>query len=219
MSVKIQIQEVETTWGKIEIGLLDGQVVRCTLPFLAKPPDDPFAIKEAGNDSASRFVAATLTFRDGSSDENGNGTPAGGSAASPTCRRSVPPAPEKYGNTFVKGENLPSLGKLEGTAFQQAVWRAIARIPFGETQTYGELACAVGRPGACRAVANACGQNPVPLFIPCHRVVAATGKIGGFSAGLPWKTLLLASEGWKTTLSCPYFTGSSRTSSNMGNAE
>ncbi len=88
----------------------------------------------------------------------------------------------------------PILAELTGTDFQQQVWRAIARIPAGGTQTYGELALAIGRPRAYRAVANACGKNPVPLFIPCHRVVAANGKIGGFSAGLAWKRLLLATN-------------------------
>ena len=88
----------------------------------------------------------------------------------------------------------PILAKLTGTDFQQQVWRAIARIPAGKTQTYGELALAIGRPRSYRAVANACGKNPVPLFIPCHRVVAANGKIGGFSAGLAWKRLLLATN-------------------------
>lgn len=89
----------------------------------------------------------------------------------------------------------PPLGKLEGTPFQMQVWQAIARIPKGETKTYGQLARSIGRPRAFRAVANACGKNPVPIFIPCHRVVAANGKIGGFSAGLPWKHLLLSQKG------------------------
>ena len=88
----------------------------------------------------------------------------------------------------------PVLAELAGTDFQQQVWRAIARIPAGRTQTYGELSRAIGRPRSYRAVANACGKNPVPLFIPCHRVVAANGKIGGFSAGLAWKRLLLATN-------------------------
>jgi len=89
---------------------------------------------------------------------------------------------------------VPALGKLEGTEFQRQVWQAIAAIPVGKTKTYGELARAIGNPGAVRAVGSACGQNPLPLFIPCHRVVAANGGIGGFSAGLPWKRLLLDRE-------------------------
>lgn len=87
---------------------------------------------------------------------------------------------------------IPALGTLEGTDFQRQVWQAIAAIPTGETRTYGELAQMIGRPNAVRAVGSACGKNPVPLFIPCHRVVAAHGGVGGFTAGLPWKSLLLA---------------------------
>jgi len=88
----------------------------------------------------------------------------------------------------------PALAKLNGTDFQQQVWQAIAEIPFGQTKTYGELARAVGRPRAVRAVGSACGRNPVPLFIPCHRVKGARAQLGGFSAGLPWKRLLLEAE-------------------------
>ncbi len=91
-----------------------------------------------------------------------------------------------------KMAKMPPLGKLEGTDFQQQVWQAIAGIPAGKTKTYGELAQAIGRPRAYRAVANACGKNPLPIFIPCHRVLAANGKIGGFTAGLAWKRMLLA---------------------------
>ncbi|VGO23321.1 methylated-DNA--[protein]-cysteine S-methyltransferase [Pontiella sulfatireligans] len=90
-------------------------------------------------------------------------------------------------------KNPPAV-KLKGTGFQQLVWRAIADTPKGQTKTYGELAKAVGRPRACRAVANACGRNPAPLFFPCHRIVGANENMGGFSAGLPWKRLLLNAE-------------------------
>ncbi len=89
---------------------------------------------------------------------------------------------------------VPELVLPEGTAFQQQVWRAIAAIPRGETRTYAELASAVGRPRAYRAVANACGRNPLPLFIPCHRVVGSGGNLGGFSSGVAWKRLLLGLE-------------------------
>ncbi|NOU35288.1 MAG: MGMT family protein [Kiritimatiellaceae bacterium] len=82
----------------------------------------------------------------------------------------------------------------EGTEFQQAVWREMKKIPRGQTRTYGEIAAAVGRPKAVRAVGTACGANPLPVFIPCHRVVAKNG-LGGFGSGLPWKVLLLRMEG------------------------
>ena len=88
----------------------------------------------------------------------------------------------------------PTLDELKGTAFQKQVWREIAKIPVGQTKTYGELAAAIGRPKAVRAVGSACGHNPVPLFIPCHRVIGASGLLGGFSAGLPWKKRILEIE-------------------------
>jgi len=93
-----------------------------------------------------------------------------------------------------KKTKIPATGKLAGTDFQQHVWRAIFDIPLGQTKTYGELAKSIGRPNAIRAVGSACGKNPVPLFIPCHRVVGSHGGFGGFSAGLPWKQLLLSVE-------------------------
>ena len=84
---------------------------------------------------------------------------------------------------------------VEGTALQRAVWLEIAKIPYGETISYTQLAERVGFPRAVRAVASACGANPVPLIIPCHRVVAKDGSLGGFSlGGLDVKELLLAAE-------------------------
>ena len=81
-----------------------------------------------------------------------------------------------------------------GTRFQLVVWSALASIPYGSVITYGQLAAAIGRPTACRAVANAVGKNPLLIVLPCHRVVAANG-IGGFSAGVEAKRALLRSEG------------------------
>ena len=79
--------------------------------------------------------------------------------------------------------------------FTGAVLGAVARIPYGATRSYGEIAAAVGSPKAARAVGQAVGSNPLPLLIPCHRVLAAQGKIGGFGGGLPWKRFLLGLEG------------------------
>jgi O-6-methylguanine DNA methyltransferase len=91
--------------------------------------------------------------------------------------------------------HLPPLDLSQGTEFQQAVWLAMAAIPVGHTKSYGEIAQTIGRPKANRAVGQACGANPIPVLIPCHRVLAANRKIGGFSAGLDWKHRLLAREG------------------------
>ena len=85
--------------------------------------------------------------------------------------------------------------RAAGTPFQQAVWEQLRRIPYGTTATYGQIAARVGRPGAARAVGGACGANPVPLIIPCHRAVAADGGLGGFTSGVWRKRLLIAIEG------------------------
>ncbi len=82
-----------------------------------------------------------------------------------------------------------------GTAFQQSVWHELRKIPAGKTLGYGAIAAALGRPRAARAVGQACGANPIPLLIPCHRVLAAGGKLGGYSGGLDWKRRLLDIEG------------------------
>jgi len=84
---------------------------------------------------------------------------------------------------------------VEGTVFQRAVWQALAAIPRGTTISYAELARRVGRPGAARAVGQAMGANPVPILLPCHRVVASGGGLGGFGGGLPMKRALLRAEG------------------------
>jgi len=91
-------------------------------------------------------------------------------------------------------ERLPPLDFSKGSSFQRRVWKALVEIPAGETRSYGEIATAVDAPGAARAVGAACGANPIPVLVPCHRVLAAHGKLGGFSAGLKWKRLLLERE-------------------------
>ncbi len=83
---------------------------------------------------------------------------------------------------------------VRATAFQWQVWQALAAIPYGETRTYGDIAAAIGRPRAVRAVARACATNPVALAIPCHRVVSADGTTGGYRWGAARKKTLLASE-------------------------
>lgn len=79
--------------------------------------------------------------------------------------------------------------------FTLAVWDTVRRIPAGEVRTYGQVAEAAGYPGASRAVGNAMRRNPLPLVIPCHRVVASNRGLGGFAAGLEWKAFLLRCEG------------------------
>ena len=88
----------------------------------------------------------------------------------------------------------------EGTEFQRTVWRNLQDIAYGETISYGELARRVGNPQASRAVGAANGQNPIPIVIPCHRVIGASGKLTGFGGGLPTKQALLALEARQKSL-------------------
>jgi methylated-DNA-[protein]-cysteine S-methyltransferase len=81
-----------------------------------------------------------------------------------------------------------------GTPFQLAVWQELARIPYGTTLSYGELARRIGQPQAVRAVGAANGRNPLPIVLPCHRVIGANGSLTGFGGGLPTKRFLLAME-------------------------
>lgn len=90
---------------------------------------------------------------------------------------------------------LPPLDLSIGTDFQKEVWGVMQKIATGRTMSYGEIATALRKPGAARAVGAACGANPIPVLVPCHRVLAANSKLGGFSGGLNWKRKLLAREG------------------------
>jgi len=82
----------------------------------------------------------------------------------------------------------------QGTRFQQKVWQALERIPYGETVSYSKIANAIGNPKASRAVGAANGKNPLSIFIPCHRVIGSTGKLVGYGGGLGIKERLLALE-------------------------
>ena len=82
----------------------------------------------------------------------------------------------------------------EGTAFRKTVWEILRAIPYGQTTTYGEIAQALGKPGASRAVGQACGANPIWLVVPCHRVVGACGRLTGYAGGIDRKDSLLQHE-------------------------
>lgn len=101
-------------------------------------------------------------------------------------------------SAYFSGEHVswPRYTELVGTAMQQDVWQAIAAIPYGHTISYTELAKRVHKPQAIRAAASACGKNPLPVIIPCHRVLGKGGALGGFSlGGIHYKKKLLALEG------------------------
>jgi O-6-methylguanine DNA methyltransferase len=169
-SERMKIVRLKTSWGPIVLTLDGKAVVECTLPFLKNTPRKPFAIDgfqcpEGNCVAAQRFASQVQSFFQPL-----------GKAASPDAVS-------------------PNIGNPEGTEFQRAVWKEIRKIPRGQTRTYGEIAAAIGRPNAVRAVGSACGANPIPLWIPCHRVVAKNG-LGGFGSGLPWKKMLLELEGW-----------------------
>jgi methylated-DNA-[protein]-cysteine S-methyltransferase len=90
---------------------------------------------------------------------------------------------------------------LGGTAFQQRVWAALREIPYGETESYGELAARIGSPGASRAVGLANGRNPIGIIVPCHRVIGASGSLTGYGGGIERKRQLLDMERevlWRT---------------------
>ena len=118
------------------------------------------------------------------------------------------PDPDWRNDDFALGEPIRQLlayfaGDLEdfnlplapeGTPFQQSVWKKLCAIPYGETISYGELARRIGNPKANRAVGLANGSNPIPIIIPCHRVIGSNGKLTGYGGGLPIKEKLLALE-------------------------
>lgn len=104
---------------------------------------------------------------------------------------------------FVRGGAIPAGLPLDlrcGTPFQRRVWEATRAVPWGEVVSYADVARRAGAPRAVRAVGNALGENPVPIVVPCHRVVHSGGSIGGFTSGLAWKRYLLALEGGQLEL-------------------
>jgi methylated-DNA-[protein]-cysteine S-methyltransferase len=94
---------------------------------------------------------------------------------------------------------LPALD-LRGSPFQRSVWEVLVSIPWGETRSYGDVAATLGRPAAARAVGGANHENPVAVLVPCHRVIQASGRLGGYAAGLEVKRWLLAHEAAHTPL-------------------
>jgi O-6-methylguanine DNA methyltransferase len=101
-------------------------------------------------------------------------------------------------DNYFKGQpesfDIP-LDFLGGTDFQKSVWAIVHKIPYGQTTTYGQISQKLGKPGAVRAVGAANGANPIPIVVPCHRVIQADGKLGGYSGGLDIKDALLRLEG------------------------
>ncbi len=120
-------------------------------------------------------------------------TPASASSA---CLRPVIDWLERYFMNPAGSRTYPESLDLGGTRFQRLVWMRMLQIPAGATMSYKEMAAVIGHPRAARAVGGACGANPVPVIIPCHRVTAS-GGLGGFGPGVALKVRMLASEGVK----------------------
>jgi O-6-methylguanine DNA methyltransferase len=98
--------------------------------------------------------------------------------------------------TYFRGEltEFSTPVDLVGTPFQVSVWRQLQAIPYGEVRSYADVARSIGRPSAVRAVGAANGANPVPIVVPCHRVIGSSGALTGFGGGIEWKRRLLATE-------------------------
>jgi methylated-DNA-[protein]-cysteine S-methyltransferase len=127
--------------------------------------------------------------RDGSSPDMKNWRCDAGAGALPETVRQL----EEYFGGKRREFDLPM--RLAGTEFQRRVWKQLTGIRFGETLSYGELARRVGNPNASRAVGLANGRNPIPILVPCHRVIGADGTLTGYGGGLERKRWLLAHEG------------------------
>jgi methylated-DNA-[protein]-cysteine S-methyltransferase len=119
------------------------------------------------------------------------------------CRPAVEPRGElkkaliQVGEYFGEGRREFDLNlAFDGTAFQEQVWRQLLTVPYGSVATYQDIACAIGRPKAVRAVGAANGQNPISILVPCHRIIGSTGKLTGYGGGLWRKEWLLRHEGY-----------------------
>ena len=116
-----------------------------------------------------------------------------------TCNPAARPLPEvarqleEYFTGRRRVFDLPI--RMQGTEFQRRAWRSLMEIPYGETRSYGEQARCIGNPNASRAVGLANGRNPIPIVVPCHRVIGADGSLTGFGGGIERKRWLLAHEG------------------------
>lgn len=121
----------------------------------------------------------------------GEKEPAGERATTPILKKAATQISEYLAGRRME-VNIPIA--LDGTEFAMKVWKEMSAIPYGEVRTYGELAQVVGPPGAARAVGQACNRNPIPIIVPCHRVVGTGGKLTGYAGGLALKERLLELE-------------------------
>lgn len=153
--------------------------------------------------AASPRGLAGAWFVEGQRDTPALASSAQSCAPSSAASASPPTAPvlaqaQRALEVYFAGDRQPFDVPLDlslGTPFQQAVWRALLDIPFGQTTSYGEIARRIGRPEAVRAVGGAVGRNPLSILVPCHRVIGASGALTGYSGGMARKIALLRIEG------------------------
>ena len=159
--------EIPTTWGLIRVQAAKGRVVSCHLPLVKTLPSRALQVNGPARILAAGVDAQVLRRAD-----------IFVRAALAGQRAVCPPVQDAARGPFVRRAR-----------------QALRKVRLGHTCSYQELARAAGAPAASRAAGSACATNPLPLFIPCHRVLAANGKLGGFSGGLAWKRVLLEREG------------------------
>jgi methylated-DNA-[protein]-cysteine S-methyltransferase len=163
---QINIQLYETEVGQVVLGSFRGKL--CFLGFRDR------GMKTTVDDRIKKVLNAEIVERDDEILEK--------------TRRQL----DEYLEGRRKAFDVPVL--MTGTDFQKRVWKALMRIPYGATSTYGQIAKAIGNPRAVRAVGGACGANPIAIIVPCHRVVGSNGGLVGYGGGLPLKRRLLALE-------------------------
>lgn len=161
-------QSVETRFGVFHVAAIDGHVVQSTLPGTPR----------------AAFLADLAARHPGVAFHEDRHDPVLHAACGQLA---------EYAQGHRRSFDVPI--RLEGTAFQRRVWDELAKIPFGQTRSYQDIAQAIGRPGASRAVGQANHHNPVAPLIPCHRVITSTGTLGGYGGGMPLKKALLEHEG------------------------
>lgn len=162
--------------------------------ILTEPAETPIGILQL---SCREEGICRIAFPGGPAFSPGNpATRSSGNGPGPAERRWVRETRKQLAEYFERMRREFQLPlALEGTDFQKSVWNAIVKIPYGTTLSYRELAARIGRPEAVRAVGGAVGANPVPIVVPCHRVLGSDGKLTGFAGGLNVKERLLELEG------------------------
>lgn len=161
-------RSVATRFGVFHVAAIDGHLVQSTLP----------------GTPLSGFLAEAAQRHPGVAFHEDPQDP----VLNRACTQLI-----EYAEGRRQGFDVPV--RLDGSEFQRKVWDALARIPYGQTRSYHDIATAIGRPGASRAVGQANHQNPVAPIIPCHRVITSTGTLGGYGGGMPLKRAFLEHEG------------------------